>query len=292
MNDRPIGVFDSGVGGLTVLKRFAEELPNENYIYFGDTARIPYGEKTRAQLFDIVVEILDWFKYKNIKAVIMACNTSSAVVLEEIKNNYDFPIFGLIQPTAEYIAYSDIKKVGVIATTATVNSKAYSKAINKFSSDIEVIETACPGLVEIVENNKIQTYEAKDLVIRYIMPFIEEKVEKIILGCTHYPYLSEIINSITVRDDLLVDPGEHLTLKVAEDLIALDLLNSSSIPLQKGKKEFFVSSSTEMFSKVGRNFYKDIEDVKQIDIKSELSNLACYTKMSLVFGKPAKPDFP
>ena len=262
MSNKPIGVFDSGVGGLTVLKRLAAELPNENYLYFGDTARVPYGEKTKEQLFDIAKEILDWYKSKDVKAVIMACNTSSAVVLDDLKNDYDFPIFGLIQPTAEYIAYSNVERVGVIATTATASSKAYSKAINKLNPDIKVFETACPGLVEIVESNKIETYEAKKLVIKYIMPLLEKEVDRIILGCTHYPYLREIINTLTNNNEMIIDPAEHLTLKVAEELTLIDLINDTS----QGKREYFVSSNAPMFEEVGRHFYKDCKDVKEISL--------------------------
>jgi len=269
MSNKPIGIFDSGVGGLTVLKKLAEELPNENYIYFGDTARVPYGEKTKEQLVDIVKEILDWYKSKNVKAVIMACNTSAAVALKEVKDNYDFPIFGLIQPTAEYIAYSNASKIGVIATTATIASKAYSKAINKLNTDVEVIEVACPGLVEIVESNKIETYEAKKLVIKYVMPLIEKEVDKIILGCTHYPYLREIINTLTNDNEMLVDPAEHLALKVAEDLTLADMVNNFS----EGSSEYYVSSNATMFEEVGGHFYADCKDVKEIDIKSVLNNV-------------------
>ena len=266
MSNKPIGVFDSGVGGLTVLKRLAEELPNENYIYFGDTARVPYGEKTKEQLFDIVREILDWYKSKDAKAVIMACNTSSAVVLDEIKDDYNFPIFGLIQPTAEYVAYSNAAKIGVISTTATAKSQAYSKTINKLNPEIEVFETACPGLVEIVESNKIETYEAKKLVIKYVMPLLEKKVDKIILGCTHYPYLREIINTLTNDNEMLIDPAEHLAHKVAEDLILLDILNDSS----EGKREYYVSSNAPMFAEVGRHFYEDCKEVKEISLTEAL----------------------
>ena len=266
MSNKPIGVFDSGVGGLTVLKRLTEELPNENYLYFGDTARIPYGEKNKEQLFDIVREILDWYKAKDAKAVIMACNTSSAVVLDDIKNDYNFPIFGLIQPTAEYIAYSNATKIGVISTTATATSQAYSKAINKLNPDIEVFQTACPGLVEIVESNKIETFEAKKLVIKYVLPLLEKKVDKIILGCTHYPYLRKIINTLTNDNEMLIDPAEHLSLKVAEDLMLLDLLNDSF----EGKREYYVSSNAPMFAEVGKNFFVDCNDVKEISLVEAL----------------------
>jgi glutamate racemase len=271
MSNKPIGVFDSGVGGLTVLKRLTDELPDENYIYFGDTARVPYGEKTKEQLFDMVREILDWFKIQNIKAAVMACNTSSAVVLEEIKDEYDFPVFGMIMPTAEYVAYSNSKKVGLIATTATANSHAYSKAIKKINSEIEVIETACPGLVEIVESNKIETFEAKNLVIKYITPLLEKNVEKIILGCTHYPYLKGIITYVASQRDMLIDPAEHLVRKVEQDLMNSNLLNEDM--KSEKTRQFFVSSNAPMFTEAGKNFYPALKDVQEINIAETLNNL-------------------
>lgn len=269
MKNNPIGVFDSGVGGLTVLKKLSEELPSENFIYFGDTARVPYGEKSKEELFIIVREILDWYKSKNVKAVVMACNTSSAIVLDDIQGDYDFPVFGMIQPTVEYIGYSNAKAVGVLSTTATANSKAYSKAIHKINPNIKVIETPCPGLVEIVEGNKINTYEAKKLVIKYVIPLVENSVEKIILGCTHYPYLRGIIKDITGDNEMLINPADYLIQKLEEDLMLLDLLNDSD----KGIIEYYVSSNPDMFEQVGQNFFKDCKNVKEIDINKALNPL-------------------
>jgi len=264
MAHRPIGVLDSGVGGLTVLKRLKEKIPQENYIYFGDTANVPYGEKTQQELYDIVREILDWYVSKNTKAVVMACNTSSAVVLEDIKDEYDFPIFGLIQPTAEYISYSDVQKVGVISTTATANSHAYKNAINAFNPEINVIETACPGLVEIVESNKINTYEAKQLIIKYVAPLLESNVEKIILGCTHYPYLKDVINSVTTNKEMLIDPAEYLTQNVVQTLTLSEMLNTSG----EGIIEYFVTSNAPMFEQVGKIFLKECSNVHEINLQS------------------------
>lgn len=265
MNNKPIGVFDSGVGGLSVLKKLKEELPNENYIYFGDTARIPYGEKTEEELFEIIKEILDFYKYKNVKAVVTACNTGTAAMASDIKKDYDFPIFGLIEPAAEYAAYSNADKIGVICTTATAALKAYGKAINKLNPDIEVIETACPGLVEIVENNKIDTYEAKKLVLKYITPLLEKNIKKIILGCTHYPYLRKIINDVTLDNEILIDPADYLAYKLTDDLM---FLNNST---EDGIVDFYVSSDPAKFEEVGRTIYADCKNVQEIDIRSILS---------------------
>ncbi len=252
----PIGLFDSGVGGLTVLKYLINLLPKENYIYFGDTLRVPYGEKTKDELFSFVTEILNWFKSHNVKIVLMACNTSSAVVLEEIKDNYDFPILGLIEPTAEHIAGLDADKIGVIATSATIKSKAYSQQIIKLSPLKEVYEIACPGLVEIVENDITHTEQAYKKVFKYINPLIEDQVEKIILGCTHYPYLEEIINKFTKSPNMLVDPAQHLTEQLIHKLKELDLLNNSSNSYRK----YYVSTAPDKFVKAGQRFLADCKE--------------------------------
>jgi len=262
MNDnRPIGVFDSGVGGLSVLKKLVKKLPDENYIYFGDTARVPYGEKSREQLLDFSREILNWYKSLNVKAVLMACNTSSAVTLNELKDNYDFPILGLIQPTADYISSLDINKVGIIATSATVKSGAYSKSIKNCSKGIEVFETPCPGLVEIVESGKINDLESKQIVEKYINTLTSQNVEKIVLGCTHYPFLSDVINDILERDDMLIDPACCLVEQAFEVLNNLGLINSEG----QGSRKYYVSGDVDSFINVARIFYEDCQSAEQIN---------------------------
>jgi len=262
MDNRPIGIFDSGVGGLTVLKQLDMVLPGEDYLYFGDTARIPYGEKTPEQLNDFVIEIMEWFKSNKVKAVAIACNSSSAVVYENIKNEYDFPVFSLIEPTSRYVSYLNISKIGLMATSATVNSKAYSKNIKALDPEIEVIETACPGLVEIVESNKTETTEARKLVIKYVVPMLQKGVEKIILGCTHYPFLSSVISEITGNSEMLIDPAKHLATDLADSLMHMDLLNTQ----KQGKKDFYASSNTAMFKEAGKRFYSGIEEVGELNL--------------------------
>jgi glutamate racemase len=261
MNDnRPIGVFDSGVGGLTVLKKLVQEMPNEDYIYFGDTARVPYGEKTKDQLIGFSREILDWYKKNNVKMVLMACNTSSSVALDAVKNDYDFPILGLIRPAAEYTAKLEMKRIGIIATSATIKSNAYKTAINNIDPDKEIFQVPCPGLVEIVESGKVDSQESIELVSKYIKPLIENKAEKIILGCTHYPYFSDIINKLTNKTDILIDPGTYITIAAKEKLNKIGTNNSS-----KGSIQYFVSSNPEIFVQVGHKFFNDCKQAKEIN---------------------------
>ena len=157
MNNTPIGFFDSGVGGLSVYARFREILPNENTIYYGDLKNLPYGNKTKDELIGFARKILNFFKTKNVKAVIIACNTSSALAYDTIKNEYDFEIFPIIQSCAEVISSMNYNRIGVFATEGTVKSGAYKKEIQKYNSKIEVKEIACPNWVSIVEgiNNNI-----------------------------------------------------------------------------------------------------------------------------------------
>ena len=268
MSNQPIGVFDSGIGGLTVLKQLDMLLPNENFLYFGDTARVPYGEKTPEQLLSFVREIMEWFKSNKVKAVVMACNTSSAVTYEEIKNDYDFPVFSLIEPTAKYVSYLSVSKIGVLATSATVNSHAYSNSIKKLDSTKIVLERACPGLVELVESNKTETQEARKLIVKYVVPFLEQKVEKIILGCTHYPYLRSVINEITGDNEMLIDPAKHLAEEVVDTLLQQELLNEE----KHGTRKFFASSNPEMFREAGKRFYPEIDEVRELHLSGVGSN--------------------
>jgi len=269
MQRKPIGIFDSGVGGLTVLKELVNIMPYENYLYFGDTARIPYGEKTKEQLFAYVRGIMEWFKSQNVKGVVMACNSSSAVTYETIKEEYDFPVYNLIEPTAEYISYLDTEKIGVMATSVTVNSKAYSKIIKKSSSDKTVIEVACPGLVEMIENNKSNSNDAKKLVIKYVAPLLEKGAEKIVLGCTHYPFLSQVITAITGDKDMLIDPARHLAENVADDLMLSEMLN----PNEKGLRQYFASANPQMFVEAGQKFYSDLQEAEELSI-GEVTSVA------------------
>ena len=267
MNDSsPIGVFDSGVGGLSVLKKLVSALPYENYVYFGDTARVPYGEKSKQELIDFAKEILDWYQGLGVKAVLMACNTSSAVTLDVLKDYYDFPVLGLINPTAKHIASLDAKKVGIIATSATVNSKAYSNAIKNKNKDIDVLQVACPGLVEIVESGKVHSSESRKIIASYLEPLVENNVEKIVLGCTHYPFLKDVIESILGKQNMLVDPADALVKAAVEEL-----KDSGSVSTNHGQRKYYVSSNADKFLEVGKNFYSDCSFVEKIDIQSLLA---------------------
>lgn len=261
-----IGIFDSGVGGLTVVKEAIKTLPNENILYFGDIARVPYGSKSPEEILTIVREIIDWMLGYNVKAIAMACNTSSALALETVKKEYPVPIFGLIKPTANHIhsLNNGIKKVGVIATEATVKSKAYSREINKYRPDIEVFETACPGLVEIIESGQINTPNAKSFIKELLDPMMKEDVDKVILGCTHYPFAAEVINTLYKKEDLLVNPATFMVEEIQEALEHAGLLNGFN---PNTEKQFYVSASPIQFTKVGSTLLPDILTANNVKVE-------------------------
>jgi glutamate racemase len=251
-----IGIFDSGVGGLTVVKEVCQYLPAENILYFGDVARVPYGSKTKDEILDIVREIIDWMITYDVKAVAMACNTSSALALDIVRKEYGIPVFGLIDPTARFIHSLSpaIKKVGVIATEATVKSHNYAKLIQGYSADIEVFEVGCPGLVEIIEAGEANTSRAYKAVSEFIEPLLAEEVDKIVLGCTHYPFVSSIIEELTGRDDILVNPAAYMVKEMRDTMGELGILNGFN---PQPIRDFYVSAAPAQFINVGNKLIPD-----------------------------------
>ena len=188
-NTSPIGFFDSGVGGLSVLARFKKLLPNENIIYFGDTIHLPYGNKSKEELIGYAKNILDFMKGKGVKAVVIACNTSSAQAYDTIKDIYRFPIYPIIQTCAKGVGVNNYKRIGIFATEATVKSGKYSQELKKYNLNVEVKETASKNWVGIVEKTSKNIESDIAHIKDEITEMLEFKPDKIILGCTHYPYL-------------------------------------------------------------------------------------------------------
>ena len=257
---KSIGVFDSGVGGLSVLGELKKLLPNENFIYFGDNANVPYGEKSKEELVSFSRNILDYFKSQDVKMVLMACNTSSALTLDVVKDEYDFPVLGLIEPTSKFLAGLDVSNIGIIATSATIKSNAYKDFILKYSNK-NVFQMACPGLVELVEGEKIQTNEAKELVKAYIEPLMEKNVEKIVLGCTHYPFLGDLIIELTQNEEILINPAEYLAKEAFQLLKMADMINH-----QGGTVDFYTSKNPQEFVQVGKKLYPHISSAKLLEL--------------------------
>lgn len=248
---KKIAFFDSGVGGLTVFDKVKKLLPNENYIYFGDLKNIPYGEKSKEELIKIADEIFKFFEKKDVKAVVMACNTTSANTYEELKDKYGFKIYPIIQSCASVIAKLPIEKIGVLATKATIDSGVYANELKKHNPNIEVFEQSCPPWVRIVEEKLQDSPESVEIVKDYLTNMLKNSPEKIILGCTHYPYLLNILSKMEEKE-LFIDPSESFAKFIKEDLEKNGLLNDEG----QGSEEFFVSADREKFKEASSMFYQ------------------------------------
>lgn len=249
-NKKPIGFLDSGVGGITVFEKLKKLLPNENYVYLGDLKNFPYGSKSYDELLEITTKNFDYFKTLNVKAVVMACNTTSATVYEELRTKYDFKIYPIIQSTASVIAKLPVKKIGVFATEATIKNGAYGRELKKHNPDLEVFEIACPSWVKIVEDKSQNEPESIEEVKLYLGQMLVNNPEKIILGCTHYPYLLEVLEKFAPRE-LFIDPSEYFAQFIKADLEVNGLLNKNS----EGSEKFLVSANPEQFKDAASLFY-------------------------------------
>ena len=206
-----LGLFDSGIGGFTVLKKVIELCPNNSIIYLADTARLPYGVKTTNEIIKIAEEISSWFSYQNIDAFLVACNTTNAIALDVLKRKLDVPVFDLIGSAASTIQES---RVGVLATPSTVKTKAYTNAILEFKPKTFVIEQPCPELVPMIEMDNINLGEITDVATRYLRPLLKQKIHSLILGCSHYPLITPLLSEIIPSSVKLIDPAEALSLKL------------------------------------------------------------------------------
>lgn len=212
---RPIGVFDSGIGGLTVVAALREVLPNENIVYIGDTARVPYGGKTQATIERYSVELTGLLLAERAKCVVVACNTASALAVDRLQEDFRVPITGVIEPGAHAaVKASRVGKVGVIGTRATINSRAYERAIEELDKDIQVFAEACPLFVPLIEEGWLDDPVTDSVIGRYLDPLLRVGIDTLVLGCTHYPMLREAIQRFVGPDITLVDSAQNTALAV------------------------------------------------------------------------------
>lgn len=221
----PIGVFDSGVGGLTVLRQLYRHLPNESIIYLGDTARLPYGIRSQAEILKFSREILTWMEQQGVKMVIMACNTSSALALEIVQEEFNIPILGVILPGAR-AAVQRGKRIGVIATPATAKSNAYRNAILEIDPNVEVWQVSCPEFVPLVEQNRIHDPYTTEIARSYLEPLIHQEIDTLVYGCTHYPLLAPVLRSLLPTQVKLIDPAVDVVASCTQELEILGLTNN------------------------------------------------------------------
>ncbi len=256
-----LGLFDSGVGGFTVLKRVVELCPNNSFIYLADTARIPYGVKTYDEIKNIAEEISSWFNHQNIDVLLIACNTTNAIALDVIKNKLKVPVFDLIHSAASTIEDS---RVGVLATPSTVETKAYTNAILYFNPKTFVIEQSCPEFVPMIEVDNINLNEIKDVAFGYLKPLVKQKIDSLILGCSHYPLITPLLTDMLPSSVKLIDPAKALSLKLKL------FMDSKTRDFEKKKylvdSKFYVTSDPENFSIRAKHWLNVFPEVKLVSL--------------------------
>jgi glutamate racemase len=272
-----IGVFDSGVGGLTVASKIAKMLPNERIFYFGDTAHVPYGDKSEVQIIGYVHNIIDFLIKKNVKALVMACNTSSAIVLPRLNGNLSVPVMGVIEYAAKRAAtISANGRVGIVANPVTVRSSAYEKSIKEFSNNaITVHQQACPRWVPLIESGKTSGKEVENVVREDLQSLIDANIDTLILGCTHYPYFAPTIKKILPRNVCIIDPAEAVISQLKQVLEDSNLLSDAKKP----KHSFFVSGNAEEFRLKGSWFFGQwINKICKVDLDNLVPTEICLSE--------------
>lgn len=265
MKNKPIGVFDSGIGGLTVLKELTVRLPHEDFIYFGDTQRVPYGTRSKETVIQFSSQCAEFLKSKDVKMIVIACNTASAVAIDALKANFDIPIIGVIESGGK--AAAEVTKngsIGVIGTEATINSRSYEIEIRKHLNDAQVVGVPCPLFVQLVEEGWADTDVAELTAKKYLLEMLEHKIDTLVLGCTHYPPLRYTINKVLGDGITLVNPAYETALHTKSLLEEQDLFNSND---SFGKISYYVSDSPDKFKRIGGNLVRmDIKEPIKVDI--------------------------
>lgn len=267
MDSRPIGIFDSGIGGLTVAKEVFARLPYENVIYFGDTARVPYGTKSPQTVRKFSSSNMKFLMSQKVKLVIVACNTATATSLGKLRDEFPHvPIIGVIGPAVELaVICSGSKKIGVIGTESTISSRAYLKEIKLFDSDASISGQPCPLFVPLVEEGWINKKETLLIAKKYLSPLKKKKIDTLILGCTHYPLLKNLIKKVMGKGVAIIDSAGVIAEECEEVLREKGLSNKKG---KKGWHKFFVSDNPERFKRIGERFLEHkIDEVAQIEIE-------------------------
>lgn len=264
--EKPVGVFDSGIGGLTVVKRIASSLPEENIVYFGDTARVPYGSKSNATVIEYSLQDAKFLISKNVKAIVVACNTASSVALKELRKNFDVPVIGMIEPGAKMaVKESASGRIGVIGTRATISNHAYADAIRLLNPEAVVFEKACPLFVPLAEEGWINHKATYEIAEEYLSELRRLNIDTLVLGCTHYPILSEVIQK-TIGDNVkLIDSGIASAEVVRQEIERIGLQTNR---YGVGYQDFFVSDIPTKFTEVAELFLgKPVANVQKVDLE-------------------------
>lgn len=265
MDKRAIGIFDSGVGGMTVYSELIKELPNENMIYLGDTKNFPYGTKSKENIIKLSNKCATFLLKKEVKMLVVACGTATSQAMDSLKQNFTIPIVGIIEPTVKSIkeeATKEIRTIGVMATEGTIRSKEWEKQIKKVLPSVEIINQACPLLAPMAEEGWTNNQVAKEAIKEYMKVFEQKELEQLILGCTHYPLFEEIIKENLKSEVEIVHTGTKVAKYLKEYLQENDLQNEEkSVP----KHEIYLTDIEENFIKVAKNILKNLQMEHKIE---------------------------
>ncbi len=265
IKNAPIGVFDSGIGGLTVAKELIKTLPGEDIIYLGDTARVPYGTKSGRTVIAYSRSNTEFLISKGIKLLVVACNTASSVSIPSLRAEFDIPVLGVIEPGAKKaVEVTNKDKIGVIGTPSTINSSAYTKAIENLNPDIEVISKACPLFVPLADEGWVEGEIVERIAEEYLNPIKDTGIDVLVLGCTHYPLLKNTIQKIVGDEITLVDSAEETASQIKQILVKKGLLNDSKTP---SERDFYLTDVSDTFISVaGRFLGEKIDKIEMVDI--------------------------
>lgn len=271
-NNAPIGVFDSGIGGLTVAREIMRQIPNETIVYFGDTARVPYGSKSKKTIITYSRQIVKFLQTHKVKAIVIACNTASAFALETLESEISIPVIGVVKPGAKTAAgITQNGNIGIIATEGTINSGIYNTYLSETDPHVRVYGKACPLFVPLVEEGLLDDPITIEVAKRYIYELLKFDIDTLVLGCTHYPLIRHIIASIVGDKVALVNPAYETTRSLREVLESQGL--QSDVPA--GEHKFFVSDGADKFKRFANTILPcDVVETEDINIESFEANFA------------------
>lgn len=266
--EAPIGVFDSGVGGLTVAREIMRNLPFERIVYFGDTARVPYGSKSRESIIRFSRQIIHFLQEEHVKAIVVACNTASAYALDEVQKDLDIPIIGVVKPGAKVAAQATRnKRIGVIGTKGTIGSNIYADYIHEIDPEITVVGKACPLFVPLVEEGWLKDPVTVEVAQRYLQELQEQDVDTLVMGCTHYPLLRSVLRELLGEKVTLVNPA-YETAQSLKQLLKEMKLDNPGIKEEEFPYRFYVSDLADQFTAFANSILPyDVSMTKKIDIE-------------------------
>lgn len=259
-SNAPIGIFDSGIGGLSVFKEIKKVLPNENLVYFADSIHLPYGDREIAEIYEFSDAIIRFLIDLNCKTIVIACNTASAAALHPLRDKYPHLLFVGMEPAVKPAAeYTKTGKVGVIATVATFQGQLFKSVMERYAKDVEVLVQPCPGLVQQIELGKLESSDTEMMLRKWIEPMIEKGIDSLVLGCTHYPFVMPLIKKIVGNNIEIIDPAPAVARQVKRILENNQLLNAEI----KHTEWFITTGDTQQLKNLSTSLAIEINEIKQ-----------------------------